>query len=149
MVNAIFNMPFLSGHGNICLYEQGVTFLDNDGIEKYIVGLEELNINYEKFVNIRNLKYISKVTIFTDDIGSKCRCIKNVFKRVKGNYYGKFSIKIADLDEIVLLDNRSLKYRDFYEKIISLKAGVNPLKSLNKPKENLFVKFLKSKILNI
>lgn len=148
MVSATFNIPFLNGDGNICLYEQGVTFLDSNGIEKYIVGLEELKIKYEKFINIRNLRYISKATIFTKDIGIKCRNVKNVFKRVKGNYYGEFVIKIADLDEIVLLDNRSFKYKNFYEKINSLKAGVNPLKVSKKNNENLFVKFLKSKILN-
>lgn len=143
MVNAIFNIPFLTGYGTINLYEKGLTFLDNEGVEKYIVSLEDLNISYERFVNIRNLKYISKATIFTRDAGLKCRGIKSVFKRVKGSYYGKLTIKIDELDEIILLDNRALKYKEFYEKINSLRFGKNPLIL---SKKYSFIKFLKYKL---
>lgn len=146
MVNANFNIPFLSGNGNICLYELGITLVDEYGTEKYIIELNEFNIKYEKFINIRNFKYIFKATIFTKDVGKQCRDVKNNFKRVKGNYYGKFIITIPELGDIVLLDNRSMKYRDFYEKISSLKCGINPLEVKNDVKENSLIKFLKTKI---
>ena len=70
MISAIFNIPFLVGEGTICLYEQGITLLDKNGNEKYIIGLDELVISYESFVNTRNLKYISNINFFTFDICS-------------------------------------------------------------------------------
>ena len=73
MISAIFNIPFLVGEGTICLYEQGITLLDKNGNEKYIIGLDELVISYESFVNTRNLKYISNIKFFTYDISSKFR----------------------------------------------------------------------------
>lgn len=145
MVNANFNIPFLSGDGNICLYESGITLLDENGNEKYIIELNEFKMKYEKFINIRNLKYTSKASIFTKNVGRKCRNIKNVFKRVKGNFYGKFVITIPEVGDIVLLDNRSFKYKHFYEKINSLKFGISPLDILTDVKENPIIKFLKSK----
>lgn len=146
MVNANFNIPFLNGNGNICLYELGITLVDEHGTEKYIIELNEFDIKYEKFINVRNFKYIFKATIFTKDIGRRCRDVKNNFKRVNGNYYGRFIITIPKLGDIILLDNRSMKYKDFYEKINSLKIGINPLEVTNTIKENPFIKFLKSKI---
>lgn len=148
MVNANFNIPFLNGNGNICLYELGITLVDEHGTEKYIIELNEFNVKYEKFINIRNIKYTFRATIFTKGIGKKCKNIKNNFKRVKGNYYGKFIITIPKLGDIILLDNRSMKYRDFYEKINSLKFGINPLEITTNVKGNSFIRFLKSKFLS-
>ncbi len=145
MVNANFNIPFLSGNGNICLYESGITLLDENGSEKYIIELNEFKMKYEKFINVRNLKYTSKANIFTKNIGRQCRNTKHVFKRVNGNFYGKFVITVPEVGDIVLLDNRSFKYKHFYEKINSLKFGINPLDISNDVKENPIIKFLKSK----
>ena len=145
MISANFNIPFLSGKGCICLYELGITLLDENGDEKYIIELNEFKIDYERFINIRNLKYTRKAIIFNDYLGKNLRNIKNVLKRVKGNFYGKLSIQIPEVGDIILFDNQSFKYKHFYEKINSLKNGINPLTISQDNSKKSILDFIKSK----
>ncbi len=145
MVNANFNIPFLSGDGNISLYESGIILLDEHGNEKYMIELEQLDIKYEKFINVRNLKYISNIKINRHTIDKRYRHIKNVLKRVNGNFYGKCTISISSVGDIILLDNQFFKYRSFYEKILSLKDGNSPLNISKTSSKNSILEFLKSK----
>lgn len=146
MIRSNFNIPFLVGEGNICLYEQGITLLDENGNEKYIIGLEEFEISYDLFINTRKLKYLPKAKVSTYDIGYKCRNITRMFKRVNGSFYGKLIITIPQLGSIELLDNQSFKYRKFYNTIDDLKTGINPLKDIYKPKESFLTRLFKNRL---
>ncbi len=143
MVSANFNIPFLSGDGNICLYENGVSLVDEFGNEKYIIELNDLNINYEEFINVRNLKRYDNLKLKITIV--RRRFFKNRTKRIKGNYYGKLIIEIAEIGSVELFDNQFFKYKKFYEKIISLKDGNSPLKIHKSNERNSIFKFLKSK----
>lgn len=143
MISTVFNIPFLFGEGMICLYEQGVTFSDENGDEKYIIGLDELVIFYETFVNIRNLKYIPNVKIFMSGVSVK---FNKRLRRVKGSYYGKMVINIDKIGRIELLDNQSFKYRKFYNLVNDLKNGISPLNNLEKQKETFLSKLFKYKL---
>ena len=124
MVSANFNIPFLSGDGNICLYENGVSLVD-------------------EFGNERNLKRYDNLKLKTTIV--RRRFFKNRTKRIKGNYYGKLIIEIAEIGSVELFDNQFFKYKKFYEKIISLKDGNSPLKIHKSNERNSIFKFLKSK----
>lgn len=145
MVNANFNIPFLSGDGNISLYESGIILLDEHGNEKYMIEIDQFDIKYEKFINVRNLKYISNIKINRHIVDKRYRHIKNILKRVNGNFYGKCIISINNVGDIILLDNQFFKYRNFYEKILALKDGNNPLNVSNTSSKNSIFEFLKSK----
>ncbi|BAK80977.1 hypothetical protein [Candidatus Arthromitus sp. SFB-rat-Yit] len=146
MISTTFNIPFLFGEGTICLYEQGVTFSDENGDEKYIIGLDELVIFYETFVNIRNLKYIPNVKIFTSGVSFKFKNLNKRLRYVKGSYYGKMVINIDKIGKIELLDNQSFKYRKFYNIVNDLKNGISPLNNLEKQKETFLSKLFKYKL---
>jgi len=147
MISAIFNIPFLVGEGTICLYEQGITLLDKNGNEKYIIGLDELVISYESFVNTRNLKYISNIKFFTYDISSKFRNLNKKLKHVNGSYYGKMVITISEIGEVELFDNQSFKYRKFYNLVNDLKNGISPLKNIEEQKGTFLSKLFKYKLI--
>lgn len=148
MVSADFNIPFLTGDGSICLYESGITLLDSDGDEKYIVEINGFSVKYEKFINVRSLKYLSSNKIFLKNSRLNFKIVKPLYKRVKGIFYGKFVISIPQIGDVVLLDNKSFKYKSFYEKIQSLKRGINPLYNRDLPKKNKIREIFKFKFNN-
>ena len=146
MVSAIFNIPFLTGEGSICLYESGIILYDEEGNEKYTIQLNEFNIEYDKFVNIRNLRYVTNVKFITQKLNKKYMYYCYKYKKVKGNYYGKLIITIPNIGCITLFDNQSFKYERFYLQIVSVKQGHNPLKIKKSSMKKSVIKFLKHKI---
>ncbi len=144
IANATFNMPFLMGKGIICLYEHGITLIDSDGNEKYMIEFDGFETKYESFINMKSMKCLDNVN-FNIASNSKYRGVKDIFKRVKGNFYGKFTIMIPDLGDIEFLDNHTFKYRDIYRKINSLKKGINPLEN-HEEKRSLFSKLFNRKL---
>ncbi len=145
MISANFNIPFLNGDGNICLYEFGITLLDKDGNEKYILELNGFEVEYEKFINIRNLKYLDRAKVFLKNINSAHVKMKNLPKCINKVFYGKLIIFIPQVGDIVLFDNQSLKYRNFYDKIQLLKNGINPLYNSNNTKKSNIMNIFKLK----
>lgn len=146
IVSAVFNIPFLTGDGSICLYESGIVLLDEHGNEKYTIQLDEFYINYEKFINIRNLRYISNVQFIDKNKDKMYKNFKSKYRKVKGNYYGKLLITIPKVGSIVLYDNQSFKYKRFYLQVKSLRLGDNPLDISKNSIKKAFKKFLKLKI---
>lgn len=145
VVSANFNIPFLTGEGNICLFEEGIILLDEHGNEQYTIPLSDFDLSYEKFINLRKLRYIENINNISKNFKENFNSNK-AYKKVNGNYYGKLVITIHKVGDIELFDNQSFKYKKFYSQINALKEGNNPLNIYKKNKKKSFLEFLKSRI---